>query len=166
MGGYGITFASSQRARAVVSKMETVCDILFCSNLTGRSATVEILQSFLISFLFAITDKSSSWVYRMINLLCEMILESEIGNSSQAQGVMVIEFLLILWFQLGKSSMPVLSFPPSSDLPISQHPADPCSLEAAFAEWVTAYTGPFSPCQGLHCYYCCDLAFQARHCFY
>lgn len=51
--------------------------------------------------------------------------------------------------------MPDLSFPLSSDLPIPQHPADPCSLQAAFAEWaaelVTAYTGPFSPCQGLHC---------------
>lgn len=71
---------------AVVSTMETVCDILFCSNLTGRSATVETLQSFLMSFSFAATDKSSCWVYRMINLLREMILESEIGNSSQAQG--------------------------------------------------------------------------------
>lgn len=65
--------------------------------------------------------------------------------------------------------MPDLSFPLSSDLPIPQHPADPCSLQAAFVEWaaelVTAYTGPFSPCQGLHCW-CYDPTFQARHCFY
>lgn len=39
-----------------------------------------------MSFSFATTDKSSCWVYRMINLVREMILEAEIGNSSQAQG--------------------------------------------------------------------------------
>lgn len=81
----------------------------------------------------------------MINLLRAMILEAEIGNSSQAQGGDGHRaFFLILWLQPGKSSVPDLSFPLSSDLPIPQHPADPCSL-------VTAYTGPFSPCQGLHC---------------
>lgn len=126
----------------VISTMETVFDILFCSNMTGRSTTVESLQNFLMKFWFAITDKSSCWLHRMINVSLEMILESETGYFSQAQGSDGPIVFLILLLQLGKPSISLLSFPLSSDLPIPQHPTDPCSSETAF---------PRVCCRASHC---------------
>lgn len=79
----------------VISTMETVSVIPHCANMTGgRPNTVESLQGFLMKFSFAITDKGSCLLHRMRNLLFEMILELEVGNSSKAWGrvVMVLSF--------------------------------------------------------------------------
>lgn len=104
----------------VISTVETVLGILFCSNMTGRSTMVESLQNFLMNFWLAITDKSSCWLHRMINILFEMMLESEIGNSRQAQGVAHPRVFLILLLQAGKPSIHATSL-----LPTAQGSAQP-----------------------------------------
>lgn len=70
-----------------------------------------------MDFLFAITDKSSCRLGRMRNLLLEMILELETGNSIGLErgGDGPIVFLM-LFLKPGKPSVCLLCFPLASDL--------------------------------------------------